>query len=215
MPDLAVASPSAGVSGRNRAGKVQVFSSAGGALLSTVEGEANRDWFGRSIDGNLDADGDGRSDLVVGADLYDEPEARDTGRAYVYLLGDSDGDGAGDACDCRPADPGSLPPAGATVQATRTGPVGIRLSWTPVAGADSYSVCGGDVGALAPGDYGACLTEGLTGTVYTDLQAPASGVGLYFLVQPYSFECGLGSLGFDSLETLRVNTDPSPCIGRP
>ena len=44
-----------------------VFSGASGAVIHTLFGDSGLDWFGTSIAGIGDIDGDGRGDLVVGA----------------------------------------------------------------------------------------------------------------------------------------------------
>lgn len=45
---------------------IQVHSGASGALLFSMQGETHCDWFGGSVDGIGDVNGDGHSDMVVG-----------------------------------------------------------------------------------------------------------------------------------------------------
>ena len=64
-------------------GAARVYSGKTGALLRTLVGEAPGDNFGRKVGSPGDANGDGYSDLLVGADNCDSV-GRDAGRAYLY-----------------------------------------------------------------------------------------------------------------------------------
>jgi len=149
-----------------------------------------------------DADGDGRGDVCDNCPT-------------VFQIGftDGDADGLGNECDCQPSDGGDRSPAAVdTVQVLRIGST-ARLSWAPVSGADAYSVSRGVVGLLGPGEYGSCLVNDAGGTTFDDPAIPAAGQGYFYLVQAQNFECGLGSLGTDSEEVPRANTDPAACVG--
>jgi hypothetical protein len=86
-----------------------------------------------------DSDGDGRGDLCDNC-----PGVSNAGQT------DQDGDGAGDVCDCAPADPSLRAPAEPALFASKTGGSTIVLSWSPVAGADDYSVTVGYAATASP-----------------------------------------------------------------
>lgn len=96
--DLALGQPLAWVEGKNRVGKVRVFSSATGTEIFSVTGENNGDEFGSSVASAGDLDGDGVAELLVGAlnvDIFFEQsdpyapggvvivEVSNVGRIYV------------------------------------------------------------------------------------------------------------------------------------
>ena len=82
-------------------GRALVLSGKDGSVLHAFAGEAAGDGFGRKVSGAGDADGDGRADLLVGADTCDSLAA-DAGRAYLFsgkdgkLLLSLDGENSGD-----------------------------------------------------------------------------------------------------------------------
>ncbi len=81
-------------------GFTHIYSGQTGALLYTITGEHEDDWFGRDIAGNGDYDNDGINDLIVGAPANNaDASADNTGRAFVYYLGDADSDGILTGCD--------------------------------------------------------------------------------------------------------------------
>ncbi len=126
---------------------------------------------------------------------------------------DRDGDGAGDACECQPDDPNDREPAEVRGVAFDDPGGSTTLSWDPAAGADAYSVRRGDVAELAGGTFGGCVAEGLADETFTDLDVPAAGQALFYLVQAQSHDCGLGPLGFDSAGALRTDGGPGACAG--
>src|SRR6185436_19074092 len=100
-------------------GSVRVWSGATGATIHKFIGETSRELFGYSVDGGVDIDGDGTSDLVVGATYFSSaPQgggvrvisggtfatlwstaiapARDALGSSVAFVGDIDGDGRSD-----------------------------------------------------------------------------------------------------------------------
>jgi hypothetical protein len=124
----------------NDAGRAYLFSSVSGALLHQLQSpnEEAGGFFGGALAGVPDVDGDGRGDVIVGADFEDpDSSPTDAGRAYVFSgttgallhtlaspaeeetsrfgfgvagLGDLDGDGRGDILVGVPfEDPGTGP----------------------------------------------------------------------------------------------------------
>ena len=86
-------------------GRAYVYagSSGGSASIATtvLTGEAAYDYFGRSVSGAGDVNGDGYNDVIVGGYGYNSS----TGRAYVYTgYADTDGDGIATALDCDDTD---------------------------------------------------------------------------------------------------------------
>jgi hypothetical protein len=126
-----------GTAGKD-AGRAYLYSGKTGQLLKEWEGEGANHFFGVSVAGVPDADGDGKMDILIGASEWGtQPEER-RGRAYLYsgatrslirshdgatvgdLFGwavsgvpDTDGDGRGDLLvGARDFDPGTLHNAG-------------------------------------------------------------------------------------------------------
>ena len=111
---------------------------------------------------------------------------------------DTDGDGAGDACDCQPANQ-TLGPARAVdgVLAEKISGA-ARFTWQPGEGAVSYSVVRGNLSGLAARDYGDCVVGGLTTLVHDDSALPAVGDPFIYLIRGTSSHCGDGPVGFRS-----------------
>jgi hypothetical protein len=68
---------------RGGRGEALVLSGKDGAPLLTLAGESRGDTFGRKVGECGDANGDGHSDLLVGADQCDSVDV-DAGRAYLF-----------------------------------------------------------------------------------------------------------------------------------
>jgi hypothetical protein len=125
---------------------------------------------------------------------------------------DDDGDGAGNACDCAPADPLSLGPEAVTDLSADEPSEGVAgLHWTFDAVAVSYSITRGAISSLAPGEYGACLVEDLVSPSYEDADLPAPGQGFFYLVQPWTPSCGAVTLGRDAWGRERHDDDLTAC----
>ncbi len=84
-PDILVGAPFDDVNGA-ASGSVYIYSGKTGALLWTASGEFPGDLFGRSVDGIGDLNGDGASEIIVGAPLYDNNGAGVSGGGKVYVL---------------------------------------------------------------------------------------------------------------------------------
>ena len=68
----------------------------------------------------------------------------------------------------------------------------------------------GNLSSLGPGSYGSCLAPAVVGLTYDDTEMPAAGAGYLYLIQPAS-SCGLGTLGYDSSGSERINLDAAAC----
>lgn len=102
MDDLIVGTPFAHTGDLPGTGLAEVYSGIDGSLLYQWQGEAESDWFGFSVSGAGDVNGDGYDDLVVGAHLTDIGGLVDVGSVFVYsgvdgaLLYRMDGEASGD-----------------------------------------------------------------------------------------------------------------------
>lgn len=76
---------------RYRAGKIEVFSGATGAILMTQLGTESNERFGWSVAGGLDYDADGYSDVLVGSRYADSGTDFDNGSAFLFDVGISGG----------------------------------------------------------------------------------------------------------------------------
>ena len=70
VPDFVVGAPQDGNVFSPGPGYAKVYSGANGSVLHTFTGDANGDRFGQSVGGARDLDGDGRVELIVGADQF-------------------------------------------------------------------------------------------------------------------------------------------------
>lgn len=74
----------ADVGGFVDAGSAFVFSGKDGSTLYQFDGEGDGDWFGMSVTGIGDVNGDARADILVGAQFAHRADGLKTGSAYVY-----------------------------------------------------------------------------------------------------------------------------------
>ncbi|MHB8926775.1 MAG: VCBS repeat-containing protein [Bacillota bacterium] len=84
VPDIVAGAPSASPGGRTDAGSVLVFSGATGGQLYRVDGPEQADELGFSLAAIHDIDGDGTSDLVVGAPSASPGGSSDAGSAFAF-----------------------------------------------------------------------------------------------------------------------------------
>ena len=69
---------------RINVGKAYVYSGVDGALIYQKTGDGGTDYFGWSVSGVGDVNGDGLPDFIVGANRADAAGKVDAGKAYVY-----------------------------------------------------------------------------------------------------------------------------------
>lgn len=126
---------------------------------------------------------------------------------------DTDGDGAGDACDCAPADPATRPAAEVRgVVAGKPLPGVVRLSWPPTTAADGYSVTRSLLSQIDADSFGDCLVPMQTTSTFDDTAVPPAGNAFAYLIQGIDSACGLGTLGAGQGGRERVNSDPQACL---
>ncbi len=92
--DIAVGAPGESVAGLTAAGRAYVFSGSGGGLLAALQSPnpESQGGFGVHVGAAGDVDGDGQTDVIVGAPGEDGQRV-DAGRAYILR-----GDGGGLLC---------------------------------------------------------------------------------------------------------------------
>ena len=78
------------VGGGTDAGSAYVFSGADGSLLYQRTGDSPSDFFGWSVSGAGDVNGDGRADFIVGA-YQDDPAGGGTNAGSAYVFSGADG----------------------------------------------------------------------------------------------------------------------------
>jgi len=160
--DILTGARYADVDGRTDTGSVYVFSGKDGHQIYRFNGEGAGDWFGVAVAGIGDVNGDGRPDILVGAQFATRDDGAQTGGAYVY----SGADGRllyllfGDNADGR---------------------FGVSVS-------GGYDVDGDGVNDFVVGSYlenAAYIYSGRTGTLITKLTgAPATWYGFAVALLP-------------------------------
>ncbi len=81
--DLVAGAPNHDTNGSN-AGMARVWSGRTGSVLFTWHGDAAGDWFGLSVDGAGDVNGDGRMDVIVGAPYGKGTNTANVGEARIF-----------------------------------------------------------------------------------------------------------------------------------
>jgi hypothetical protein len=157
-----------------------------------VEGDQAESRFGRVMTTAGDVNGDGVSDVIIGAYKYDNPE-EDEGAAFLYL-------GVADV-------PAGWVDADTPLLLTKRGEVRIQLTWGPscLAGDVDYEVYEGDLGDFASHTPQTCSTDGMTQTIF----APEEG-NTYYLVVPTS-TTSEGSHGRSS-DGMERSQGADPCL---
>ena len=187
------------------------FVAAPGVWETPLLTGADADHDGRTDRCDLctDRDGDGRGDpgFNLGQCAADNcPEV-----ANVDQI-DTDLDGAGDACDCAPNDPTQRRPGPIfDLRGDKTGAT-FHWSWGPLAGADEYQVSRGLLGQVPSGDFGACLSDAVSGTSFEEAFGgnPAPGQIQVYLVRGRG-ACGAGDFAPSRLDGPRTNDNPAAC----
>ena len=130
----------------------------------------------------------------------------------IHFGPDGDGDGIANACDCAAADGGAYdaPPevTGLRLDADKT-----TLTWASLsreAGTGTlYDVITGDLDALRSSGLiagASCVSSAGTANFVADVQVPAEGAGVYYLIQARN-TCGVSDFGASSNGTPRVHSD--------
>jgi len=101
VPDLLVGAPNHDNNQVPDCGRVYIVSGSTGAFLCTLVGEEASEKFGLSIARAGDFNGDGITEILIGAPTYEGPLGINTGRAFLctmtgYKIGTATGEAAGD-----------------------------------------------------------------------------------------------------------------------
>ncbi|HUD72754.1 MAG TPA: hypothetical protein VMQ62_12405, partial [Dongiaceae bacterium] len=117
---------------------------------------------------------------------------------------DSDLDGAGDACDCAPGDPGATAPPDTSLL-TLAGDR-VTLQWTSVGSGTTRDILRGRVDELPVGGGASevCLASDYTGPSIADSTTPPTGRAFWYLVAATN-ACGQSGWGHASDGTERIS----------
>ncbi len=180
------------------------FTASNGALTLTTHVQSQGVSFLEIVPARLDTDRDSIPDAVDNCRLAVNP-----------LQTDSDSDGRGDSCDCRPVDASafSIPCEVTNVSVSKNSEDGTRIDWF------SAAACAGsalqyrvyreplDTSVVGTSSQGSCWGPEQTQTWTTDPAVLAPGTGKRYLVRA-SNVCGVGTWGYDTSGAERIASCP-------
>jgi fibronectin type 3 domain-containing protein len=150
---------------QQQSGNVHLFLGSATGLPSTpnltLQGKQTGSWFGSPVKFLGDVNGDGRSDVLVGASAETVDGRPTAGRVYVYY--------------------GAETPAAPTALTATAGVSQVSLHWSSVIGATSYRVFVG----TSPGGQSSSAQTTVTGTTAT-ITGLVNGITYYFTVKAVS-----------------------------
>lgn len=157
--DVAVGAQSEAMPSNVNAGRVHIFSGAGGGLIRTITPPTRQQvgTFGWSVAGTPDLSGDGRGDLLIGGPWEAENSGVLGGRAYLYSAAD-----------------GKLLRAWVSPYGEDWGSFGWSVAWVPdVTGDGAADVAVGAIGE-DEGRGSVHMYSGATGVYLRTLVSPAA-----------------------------------------
>jgi hypothetical protein len=180
------------------------YSSSNGTLTLTTHVQSQGVSFLEIVPARLDTDRDSIPDAVDNCRLAVNP-----------LQTDSDSDGRGDSCDCRPVDASafSIPCEVTNVSVSKNSEDGTRIDWS------SAAACAGsalqyrvyreplDTSVVGTSPQGSCWGPEQTQTWTTDPSVLAPGTGKRYLVRASNL-CGVGTWGYDTSGAERIVSCP-------
>ncbi|TAH37706.1 MAG: hypothetical protein EYC70_06995 [Planctomycetota bacterium] len=208
--DLVIGAYRADPNGLTYAGSAYLYSGATGVRLQRFDGDNAYDYFGGSVSGAGDVNGDGFGDFLVGADHADPGGASGAGSVFLYsgaagyLLARLDGELAGDELGASVSGAGNTDGDGIediVVGATGVGGGAVYLyaSFAPFLHTDAYSISAVTGGRV---NYFMDFPDSEGGVPYV-LLGSLTGTG------PWSVGGGCIPLTFDAF-TQRMASTPPP-----
>lgn len=171
--DIAATAPLDDDNGSN-SGSARVFSGIDGSIIATVFGDSAGDNFGFQVSGAGDVNGDGRDDLIVGANA-DDNNGTTSGSARIFI---------------------ALPPP-VFPYTSPFAVTALQLTWTPDGGNIKSPTGTIDCFGATPGGLG------MTGTSLAPTSVFAFGLTLLIDVSPMSLIMS-GGFGFDITGSITV-----------